>query len=568
MFDLNRHRFCHQALLKGGASLLMLFSLSAFSASVRSVEDEQLVDADVDELEQFVLVDDTTKALEQAIDHTLVQSRTFDFEGRRYVRYQQYYQGLEVDGRTVIGHYQQDDQLWNHDDGRFFGKITNAINLQIPEDYLTDSFRQTMAEFAQGDFRTRLNVQGDVNSIDTQPVIWVDKNEQARLAYRVNFRVQPDTGPIRWPHYLIAAHDSKVLQFWDNVQSATSVPLHKDQAPGGNGKTGQYTFGTSNLPVFSVTQAGSQCQLSNSKVKVVSLNGGWWIASNPTPYTYTCGENVGDPVNGGWSPENDAYVFANLVVSMYKSWYQTSVLTLANGQPRQLLVLVNVGNRYENAFWDGRYLAFGDGHQSFYPLVSVTIVAHELSHAFTNEHSNLIYANQSGAINEAFSDMAAIAAEAYLKSNHTPAYQSLIGVNGIDWRIGDRITKGNFAMRSMSNPAAYGSAACETRLSGCSRSWSDVVKTAEQIPLASRQSYIVHKGSGVMNRAFYNIVNSLNGDVRKAFALMVRANMLYWTPSSNFAEAACGVKQAASSLSVNATIINNAFQQVGVTPSC
>ncbi|WP_281645403.1 M4 family metallopeptidase [Parendozoicomonas sp. Alg238-R29] len=544
--------------------LLFLYSSFLLAAPIQAADDELIKDESAEGLKQFSLVDDTTEDLDtDTFDHSLVQIRSFTLKENRYVRYRQYYQGLEVVGRSVVGHYGKTSDSWDHDGARFFGKLARNIKLPVHSEYLTDTFRSNMGNFAREDFNTRFNVSGEVSDLDTQPVIWIDKSSKPRLAYRVSFRVQPKSGPPLWPHYMIAAADNEVFQYWNNIQG-----LYSDRAPGGNGKTGKYQFGAGSMPSFAVTNNNGTCMLGNSLVKVVSLNNSWWVANNPAPISYECGKNTGDAANGAWAPGNDAYVFANLVSSMYQGWFNSPVYSLPNGQAKQLTVLVNVGSNYENAFWDGTYLAFGDGHLSYYPLVSISIVSHELSHAFTNQHSDLIYANQSGAINEAFSDMAAIAAEYYLKYYSRDAYETLLGTRNIDWRIGDRITKGSFAMRSMDNPSAYNSAECEKRISGCDRTWGDVLNASEQIPVASRQSYIVHKGSGVMNRAFVNIVNSLNGDVRKAFALMVRSNMLYWTSTATFSEAACGVKQAAQVDGINTSKIDQAFEQVGVTPGC
>ncbi|MCV5736521.1 M4 family metallopeptidase, partial [Escherichia coli] len=89
-----------------------------------------------------------------------------------------------------------------------------------------------------------------------------------------------------------------------------------------------------------------------------------------------------------------------VVYDMYKDWLNTAPLTF------QLQMRVHYRKRYENAFWNGSSMTFGDGASYFYPLVSLDVSAHEVSHGFTEQNSNLIYSGQSGGINEAFSDMA------------------------------------------------------------------------------------------------------------------------------------------------------------------
>ncbi|MCY4473235.1 MAG: M4 family metallopeptidase [Kistimonas sp.] len=553
---------------KSPSGLFRVVSLLFFALSVKAqAADDVLIHKDNHEkLAPFVLVDDSTSEVDATeLEHSLIQVRSFLVQERRYVRYQQYYKGIEVQGRALVGHYGKAKEgvgAWDHSEGLFHGKITRGIDLTIKKEQLTDSFRRSMGAKAQKAFKRSFGDTDSVSDLDIQPLVWVDQGA-AKLAYRVNFRVQSESGPGHWPHYLLAAEDGAVIRYWNNMQG-----LHADEGPGGNGKTGYYEFGPDGILPFSVTEQDGECFLANQLVRVISLNQTWTLPPDAQAVSWSCGENTGKSVNGAWAPANDAYVFASLVVSMFQNWYGMPVLAQANGDPKPVTVLVNVGRSYQNAFWDGQWLGFGDGAASYHPLVSVAIVAHELAHAFTSQHSGLVYADQSGAINEAFSDMAAIAAEFYLQQYDPEAYGTIMDTSDIDWHIGDRIAKGRFALRSMSAPEAYSSAACYTRISGCSRSWNDVLTAARQIQANSRQSYIVHKGSGVMNRAFVHIVEALEGDVRQAFSLMVRANMFYWTAGARFSEAACGVKQAAEVEGVSLEIVSQAFEKVGVTPDC
>ena len=92
---------------------------------------------------------------------------------------------------------------------------------------------------------------------------------------------------------------------------------------------------------------------------------------------------------------------------------------IASCAPRQ----VHYSNSFENAFWNGQQMTFGDGRNRFYPLVSLDVTAHEVSHGFTEQNSGLVYRNQSGGMNEAFSDMAGEAAEYYFCQQVRPTIQ-------------------------------------------------------------------------------------------------------------------------------------------------
>ena len=143
-----------------------------------------------------------------------------------------------------------------------------------------------------------------------------------------------------------------------------------------------------------VAQSGNTCTMQNSNVKTVNLNHG---TSGSSAYSYTCPRNTVKEINGAYSPLNDAHFFGNVVFNMYNDWIGTPPLTF------QLSMRVHYSNNYENAFWNGSSMTFGDGASRFYPLVSLDVSSHEVSHGFTEQNSNLVYSGRSGGLNEAFS---------------------------------------------------------------------------------------------------------------------------------------------------------------------
>lgn len=73
-----------------------------------------------------------------------------------------------------------------------------------------------------------------------------------------------------------------------------------------------------------------------------------------------------------------------------------------NGQGETMIAVVRVGQNYENAYWNGQIMAFGDK----LPYArALDVVAHELTHGVTEHTASLVYQNQPGALNEAFSDI-------------------------------------------------------------------------------------------------------------------------------------------------------------------
>ena len=72
-------------------------------------------------------------------------------------------------------------------------------------------------------------------------------------------------------------------------------------------------------------------------------------------------------------------------------------------------IYINFGQDYDNAFWDGEHLVFGNGDGKFFnSFLILDIVAHEYAHAVTDTTAKLVYQDQSGALNEHFSDVVGI----------------------------------------------------------------------------------------------------------------------------------------------------------------
>lgn len=200
----------------------------------------------------------------------------------------------------------------------------------------------------------------------------------------------------------------------------------------------------------------------------------------------------------------------------------------------QLVMRVHYGQGYENAYWDGKQMTFGDGDTMMYPLVSLGVGGHEVSHGFTEQHSGLEYFGQSGGMNESFSDMAAQAAEYYS-----------VGKNS--WQIGPEIMKedsGYDALRYMDKPSRDGMS----------------IDVADDY----YGGLDVHYSSGVYNHLFYILANQPNWNLRMAFDVMVKANMDYWTPYSTFDEGGCGMLSAAKDLGYNLDDIKKSLSEVTI----
>jgi len=158
------------------------------------------------------------------------------------------------------------------------------------------------------------------------------------------------------------------------------------------------------------------------------------------------------------------------------------------------------GFGYDNAFWDGfeEYLVYGDGDGYGTRAFSTgqDVVTHELGHAVTQCRVELVYRDEPGALNEAFSDIMASAAEwAYEEPLSSNCRRAPGQVRCADWWLGEDVVldgSGSFAFRSLADPAAE-----------------------DQPSHYSGRKYVgkgydnggVHVNSGIINHAFYLMVN-------------------------------------------------------------
>jgi zinc metalloprotease ZmpA len=154
-----------------------------------------------------------------------------------------------------------------------------------------------------------------------------------------------------------------------------------------------------------------------------------------------------------------------------------------DGKGGSVLARVHFGAAYNNAFWlDGcNCISFGDGDgRSWGPLVAMDIAAHELSHGVTSSSAGLIFSGESGALNEATSDIFGTMVEFYA-SNANDAPDYMIGEQFILRNVAGSATQK--AVRYMWNPGKDGGSP------GCYNS---------NVGLLD-----VHIGSGVANHFFY-----------------------------------------------------------------
>lgn len=435
--------------------------------------------------------------------------------GHSLTKYQQSYHGVPVFSRTVVA----DND--NKSVSRWHGQVLQGIDKELP----SLSTKLTVEEAIDILIKeTDIPDDSEIKYKEGSKTIYQDSSGIARLAYEVSFYIEADD-PLR-PTAIIDANTGEIIERWDNLNTEKLAT-----GPGGNQRTGKHEYGVDLPPML----VNDECQMSTCIADTVDMKhenkGGEIFTITPcTPKP----DNQYKYINGAYAPLNDAHTYAHVVHHLFNDWYGVPPLNF------KIRSRVHFRTDYHNAFWNGREITFGDGGIFFYPLVSLDIVSHELAHGFTGQHSNLIYKNQSGGMNEAFSDIAGEAAKYYYHP---------ISQRPNDWLVGADIyvIRGK-ALRYFEEPE----------------------KDGRSIGHASKykNGMDVHFSSGVYNRAFFLLSHKPNWDVHRAFDVFVLANQIFWTREETFETGACGVKRAARSLNYNEQDIIDTFEAVGVDATC
>jgi Zn-dependent metalloprotease len=447
-------------------------------------------------------------------DRLQVLATEKDPDGTTHYRYQQTHYGVPIHEDHVIVTEDKNGNVRN-----LFGRMASNLDRDLPVGAALIAKSKALSIGKAATLGKNISLM-KIEREEARQVIFIGDDGHARMSYVVSFFADKVGGgaPTR-PVVLVDAITGKILKQYEGL-THTLVGT----GPGGNGKTGQYEWGSGGkYGYMDVTQSGTTCTMNNANVKSVNLNGG---SSGTTAFSYTCPRNTVKTINGGYSPLNDALQFGGVITNMYPAYTGYNALSF------QLVMRVHYSTNYENAFWDGSTMSFGDGASTFYPLVNADVSGHEVSHGFTEQHSNLSYSGQSGGINESFSDMGGEATEYYWQGSN-------------DFLVGAEIFKGSGALRYMANPPQDG------------RSIDNAANYTSGMD--------VHYSSGVFNKAFYKLATTAGWDVPKAFKVMARANALYWTPSATYNTAACGVETAATDLGFVKADVTAAFTAVGVS---
>ncbi|MEU9985207.1 M4 family metallopeptidase [Streptomyces sp. NPDC048045] len=222
-----------------------------------------------------------------------------------------------------------------------------------------------------------------------------------------------------------------------------------------------------------------------------------------------------------------------------------------------LIATVHYGEKYDNAFWNGEQMVFGDGDGELFLdfTLPIDVIGHELTHGVTQHTANLEYYGQSGALNESVSDVFGSLIKQYALGQ---------SADQADWLIGAGLLA----------PGVHGEALRSMKAPGTAYDDPNLGKDPQPATMdgyvrTSRDNGGVHTNSGIPNHAFYLVASALGGHAWE------RAGQIWYdvltggelTPDAQFADfATLTVKAARARYGAGDELqaAQKAWEQVGV----
>lgn len=275
-------------------------------------------------------------------------------------------------------------------------------------------------------------------------------------------------------------------------------------------------------------------------------------------------ELPGVRVRGEGEPATDdvaateAYDALGATYALFREVYGRSSI---DGAGLSLDATVHYGQDYDNAFWNGERMVFGDGDGEVFErfTASVSVIGHELTHGVTQYTANLTYQGQSGALNESVSDVFGALVE-----------QHLFGQTADEatWLIGEGLFTPDVQGRALRSMKAPGTAYDDDVLGKDPQPGhlDDYVETTDD-------NGGVHLNSGIPNRAFYLVAEALGGEA------WLRAGRIWYdtltggtlSTEASFAQFAAATVEAATARygadSDETRATSAGWEGVGVTPA-
>ncbi|MYL30927.1 peptidase M4 family protein [Halobacillus halophilus] len=454
--------------------------------------------------------------------------------GMTHVTLQQTKNGVPVEGHLVKVHYNEDEQV-EAVNGQFNTSIEKSSMSTKPS--ITKSKSIATAEKA-------VSAPDELVESPTAELVVYPFNDENYLAYKVNVNFLGES-PGNWFVY-VDAQTGNVIDQYNTIMHAS----YKTSRGFGIGVLGDYK--TLHISKDMSTQGRDYYLLDQSHE---NLDGIYTLdAENQWVLPGKLFSSSDAAFRTSYErPAADAHYNSEEV---YKYFLEEHDRNSIDGEGMPIVSTVHFGEDYNNAFWNGQQMTYGDGDGDFFiPLsAGLDVAAHEMTHGVTTFSAGLKYRFQSGALNEAFSDI----------------FGALVDKS--DWEMGEDImgagakADGRTALRSLSDPSKFPVNEAYVPYGDGNGMYPSHMDEYYDLPIELDNGG-VHINSSIINHAAYLTGQKIGRD--KLGHIYYRALTVYLMPDSDFDHAREVIIQSAVDLygedSPEAEAAAYGLDEVGIT---
>jgi len=396
-----------------------------------------------------------------------------DYLGYRHQRLEQVHQGIPVLGGDVSVHFDPQNSPYQVN-GKYIPDLTLSVTPSISANQAVDA--------AKADFIANKGAAADAIALVSGPDLVVYAlGDNPVLAYQIVIRTRSDN---TWK-YWIDAQSGAVVRSVSTVckiaaptkTGGTAATLTGTRSAGEGGavvsfagwsQNGVYYMydpsnyyylwnannsATATAPTTPTLDA-VQAAVDSATTDLTSPAGTTGlVASFTDPSTYAYRSTA----NWGTTDTTEVSIAVNMskVFEYYRIIHNRNGVNGANGAAgKAVAAVVHFDSNYVNAYWDGTAMYFGDGDNvQSNSLGVLDVCAHELTHGVTEFSANLNYQDESGALNESFSDVMGETVEFYAQPDGRAAYPNDTP-GAADWKLGEDCWLEGSCLRDMRNPAS------------------------------------------------------------------------------------------------------------------
>ncbi len=473
-------------------------------------------------------------------DQFLARDVVIDADGSEHVRFDRKHKGLRVIGGDIVVHANAKGQSKGYSH-----TLSKTVQIEtVPA--LTESTAIALAE---------QRFAGVRSAIPTTADIVVYAQSEARLAYEVLVQGEARDGTPSEMHFIVDAMDGKMIDQWDAVATTAAI-----------GSAKSLFNGTVSVNTDSQTTGGYAMR---------DLTRGNSSINNMNKRTTGSGSLMLDADNvwGNFATSDVATVAGDVAYGTAKTWDYFKSVHGRNGIGNDglgSLSKIHVGRNYVNAYWNDscKCMSYGDGDgTTYYPLVAIDVIGHEMAHGVMNATAKLVYSGESGGLNEASSDIFGMLIKFYANNPNAPGNY----LNGEKLLISNTgVSNPTKAFRYMFKPSLDGKSA------DCYSSSVGSLDVHLSSGVANHFAYLLAEGAVVPSgfnltpaQLVCNGNTALTAIGRDALGkIWYRALTVYMTSGTNYAGARVATLNAASDLyganSVQRNAVASAWSAVGV----